>query len=277
MKTLAKIIIPSLLGLSLSAAQAAPSGQAWNYAGPNGPSQWSTNFPACSRNMQSPINIPTGTKPNKGLPSLEFVFTPTPAKVIDTGHALQADMLNNSDTLTVGSAAYTLVQFHVHLPSENQLAGKSYPGEIHLVYKGKQDQLAVVGILIEPGKANATIAEFIHAAQNHQPVSVNADKAIRIKHGQHFQQAGAKQPQLVIDANDFLPSDSDTYYNFTGSLTTPPCTGSVIWYVLANPITASPAQLRALRAFHYNNVRPTQPVDSRKINYKPSEVSQGGN
>ena len=55
------------------------------------------------------------------------------------------------------------------------------------------------------------------------------------------------------------------YFTYMGSLTTPPLTENVEWYVLKQPITASRAQLDALRGFYADNFRTPQPLDGRIV------------
>ena len=50
-----------------------------------------------------------------------------------------------------------------------------------------------------------------------------------------------------------------------GSLTTPPCTQIVQWYVLQNPILISKEQLEHFRELYKANYRPTQAVNNRII------------
>ncbi len=49
------------------------------------------------------------------------------------------------------------------------------------------------------------------------------------------------------------------------TLTTPPLTENVEWYVLKQPITASRAQLDALRGFYADNFRAPQPIEGRVV------------
>lgn len=264
-----KITMVGSIASLLMTTGALAAKQDWNYSsGEKGASQWHKTYPACQQGMQSPIDIPSKLKANSKLPSLEFVFTPTPAKVIDTGYAVQASMLNASDTLSVGSSSYALTQFHFHMPSENHIAGSSYPAEVHLVYKNKQGKLAVVGIFIKAGAPNATLAAFIQAINKEKHLGKQATARVTSKN-----KAGKINSGPVINANDLLPSDSNTYYGFTGSLTVPPCTHDIQWYLLANPITASAAQLKSLKAFYHGNARPTQPINGRQIDYRPSATT----
>ena len=54
-------------------------------------------------------------------------------------------------------------------------------------------------------------------------------------------------------------------YRYEGSLTTPPCSETVTWVVLAQPITASRSQIAAFAAMFPNNARPVQPLNRRYV------------
>ena len=69
---------------------------------------------------------------------------------------------------------------------------------------------------------------------------------------QSLKQIWDKMPQAAntetelsqaISLDDFYPEDKD-YYNFEGSLTTPPCTEGVNWIVFKNQETVSKEQVR---------------------------------
>ena len=68
-----------------------------------------------------------------------------------------------------------------------------------------------------------------------------------------------------IGAEGLLPASRD-YYRYEGSLTTPPCSEGVRWFVLKHPVTASAAQISRLAAVlgHPNN-RPVQPIGARVV------------
>lgn len=61
-----------------------------------------------------------------------------------------------------------------------------------------------------------------------------------------------------------LPADQ-SYYTFAGSLTTPPCSEGVTWYVLKSPVQVSTSQIAAFGKFFPMNARPIQPTNSRQI------------
>jgi carbonic anhydrase len=64
--------------------------------------------------------------------------------------------------------------------------------------------------------------------------------------------------------NEGLPKDR-RYYQFMGSLTTPPCTEGVLWLVLKEPMTLSREQLKLFTQLFPNNARPVQPGNSRVV------------
>ena len=64
---------------------------------------------------------------------------------------------------------------------------------------------------------------------------------------------------------EYLVGDFDHLY-YKGSLTTPPCTEAVNWFLFKDDIIASPAQIKAMAdLMPVNNFRPTQPLNDRKV------------
>ena len=76
-----------------------------------------------------------------------------------------------------------------------------------------------------------------------------------------------------INAKDLLPG-SRSYYTYTGSLTTPPCTEGVHWFVMAQPVAISRAAVARLHLIismfpdysgYANNNRPVRLLDGRAV------------
>uniref|UniRef100_A0A914Y499 carbonic anhydrase n=1 Tax=Panagrolaimus superbus TaxID=310955 RepID=A0A914Y499_9BILA len=72
-----------------------------------------------------------------------------------------------------------------------------------------------------------------------------------------------------------LPINTDSFFRYEGSLTTPPCEESVIWTILSEPISMTKIQLGLFRAIRQNdgseikdNTRPMQPLNGRPILYQ---------
>jgi carbonic anhydrase len=246
------LIVALASGLALlaagTAARAAEEGHHWSYSGANGPEHWAEEDPAfatCgSGHHQSPIDI-VNAKSNKSLAPIEFAYKPTALIVTDTGHGFQVNAAPGSGGITVGGDHYDLVQFHFHRPSEERVAGHRYAMVAHLVHKNAKGELAVVAVLIRSGAENA----FLKPVFDDFPPKGSAEKS---------------EPGATVDLGSFLPA-ARGYFTFDGSLTTPPCSEHVRWFVLKNAVTASPAQIARFAERYPMDARPTQPLNDRTI------------
>ncbi len=220
----------------------------WSYSGNTGPQAWGQlkpEFNACAiGNRQTPINIEDSATLKGPAEPLQFNYQPSNGTVVNNGHTIQVNLQGNN-TLTVRGSTYSLLQFHFHTPSEEQVNYRSFAMVAHLVHKNDQGQLAVVAVLLDPGEANA----LIDKVWTYMPLDVNDE---------------VRMPAGLLDLDELLPKDQ-RYYQFMGSLTTPPCTEGVLWMVLKTPTQISPAQLRLFQQLYPNNARPVQAVNNRPI------------
>ena len=135
----------------------------WTYAGDLGPEHWgdlSPDFAACkSGRMQSPIDIAAdATGLAVGTPGHEFAYQEVPLSILHNGHTVQLNYAPGS-TMSIQGRQYELLQFHFHAPSEHTVGGQAFPMEAHFVHMDSHGGLAVVGVLIEEGAANAALAD----------------------------------------------------------------------------------------------------------------------
>ena len=220
----------------------------WAYEGENGPQNWGKlkpEFNVCAiGKRQSPINIEEPATLQGPAEPLQFNYTASSGTVVNNGHTIQVDLYGDN-TLTVRGSVYKLVQFHFHTPSEEQVNYRNYAMVAHLVHKNNEGQLAVVAVLLDPGVANA----LINKVWTYMPLDTS--DRVRI-------------PGDIIDMNELLPKDQ-RYYQFIGSLTTPPCTEGVLWMVMKQPTQISREQLRMFQQLYPSNARPIQPVNSRPV------------
>jgi carbonic anhydrase len=218
----------------------------WEYEGAHGPTHWGTMDEAyrkCSAGThQSPIDIRDAKSAD--LPAITFAYRPTPLKLIDNGHTVQVTYSPGS-FMTVGNQRYELQQFHFHHPAEEKLSGKSYPMVAHLVHKNSAGQLAVVAVLLTKGTANPLVAKL----WEYLPPAA----------GKEVTPTGAS-----VNATDLLPA-SRGYFTFSGSLTTPPCSEGVTWFVLKAPTQVSSGEVLTFARRYPNNARPVQPLNGRVI------------
>jgi carbonic anhydrase len=69
---------------------------------------------------------------------------------------------------------------------------------------------------------------------------------------------------IILNAFDLLPSAKHTY-RYNGSLTIPPCSEDVKWFVLTTPIKMAHSQIAAFKAIMSGNNRPVQPLNGREL------------
>lgn len=222
----------------------AAEGAHWSYEGAGGPSRWG-DLDAASRvcsagAQQSPVDI-SGSIGAK-LPPLQFKWARRAATIVNNGHTIQLNFGEGS-TLTVGKEHYTLLQVHFHRPSEHMIGGKNFPMEAHFVHRNAAGNLAVVGVMMTAGKANAVFKKIV---QTMPPAK------------------GEKPADPGIDPNALLPAQRG-YFRYPGSLTTPPCSEIVDWNVLASPIAVDEADIAAFAKLYAMNARPVQKSNRRFV------------
>ena len=199
---------------------------------------------------QSPINIVGGVE-DLDLPFLTPIYNESYTDIVNNGHTIQFNYHGASSTLDFGGETYSLLQFHFHASSEHTLGGSHHPLEVHLVHANASGGLAVIGAFFELGTENEFLSEFTGSLPAHS--------------GESYVDAS-----LMYDATDLIP-ENNSYYNYNGSLTTPPCSEIVEWIVLEHPLEASQTQLDLFSGLLHGNYRPVQPLNGRTIKYRPSE------
>ncbi|CAL4062774.1 unnamed protein product [Meganyctiphanes norvegica] len=275
-----------LLTIKTIGTWAAGGHQMWTYTGQSGPVHWSQAFQACGGTRQSPINIETGSvKVEYWQP---FIFKnyddpPMVMRVANNGHTAKVEMdSHNAPRVAQGGLKgdYIFAQLHFHWGgdssqgSEHTIDGVRYPLEMHIVnYKAsygnlgtavqKPDGLAVLGVMYEVSDTdNAALTPLVNALANITDAGLFAEVA------------------TPYPLRAFLPKDTEKFYRYEGSLTTPTCNEAVIWTVFDTPVRVSENQLNALRAMKtedgyklINNYRPTQPLHGREVQVSGASYS----
>jgi len=236
------------LSFGATAMALAQAGAAWDYAGKRGPLVWGKLDPAyraCSEgHQQSPIDI-RGAHLDSSLQPIEFHFISGPVTLENTGNLILVHVGRGS-TMAAGGVRYELQRLEFHRPAENAVKGKLADLDVEMVFRSSDGKMAIVAVrlILDRGDPNAMLAEL----WPHLPKA-----------------AGASEK----DANDvnpggFLPADHG-YWTYMGSLTTPPCTEGVRWFVFEDALSLSREQLRAYTAIFRMNSRPLQDTHGRRI------------
>ncbi len=219
----------------------------WSYGGATGPDNWAalkSEYSACKGSQQSPIDIVPEKALESDLGKIKFNWSSSALQIKNNGHTIQANY-DDGSSIEVNGKKFDLLQFHFHAPSEHALNGKLYDMEAHFVHKADNGELAVVGVFFEEGKENPAL----------KPIFDNMPHSIGTK----------DVSNITINAKKLLPSNTKEYFHYMGSLTTPPCSEVVNWYVLAKPIEASKDQIEAFAHLIHENNRPVQPLNRRFV------------
>jgi len=225
----------------------------WGYEGEIGPEFWgglSPDYVLCSEGQgQSPININSGFTTEAELKKLRTRYDSAALNVQNNGHTIQVNMAPGSNIKTP-NGRYSLLQFHFHFESEHTVDDTHAPLEAHFVHMNNDGELVVLGVFISESHENSKNKAL-------EIILVNAPHDIAIN-----------ELDVELELEDLLPdTEVEDYWHYNGSLTTPPCSQGVKWYVAKKHIHASVEQIEAMAALvHDNNYRPTQPLNGRVIN-----------
>jgi len=231
----------------------------WTYSDPK---DWGEGFKNCKGQAQSPINIETSqvTRPEvAGKKLIDFVqYKALDDRVLaNYGHSIAVN--GAFGTLKLPDGVYNAVEFHFHFPSEHEVNGKAASGELHIVHQkeGSQgtDDLAVIGILLEVGskdKESAELAFFKNLGFDDAKLPVEREES------------KISQP---VDLNAFSDELSGDFFHYDGSLTTPPCSQTVHWYVLKQPAAVTTGIVESFKAIFPApaNNRPVAPLNGRTV------------
>ena len=222
-----------------------PASVAWAYEGDGAAENWArlkSSYAICGTGRrQSPIDLRETIAVD--LESIQFAYRPVPFRVVDGGYNLQVDVRGAS--LSLLGKNYELTRIAFHRPSEISVGGKHFAMEAQLLHQADDGKQAIVVVLLDTGAENPAIQTVL----NNLPLEKGGE---------------VTPPGQGFDVARLLP-ENHRYYNFMGSLTTPPCTEDVLWLVLKQPQQISPEQLAIFARLYKPNARPLQPGFERIV------------
>lgn len=189
--------------------------------------------------QQSPINIETAHTTASQLSAISWRGLYQAKQIIGTATTLGA---TGTGMAYLNDRDFNFDQLHFHIPAEHLIDGQAAPIEWHLVHRSATGQLAVVAIFGRIGKPNASFQGLLD----------------------QFTPAASHDLTEPIDLTELLP-DTGTVYHYLGSLTTPPLTETVEWYVCADSVMIGEKQLAAYQNLFQPNNRQVQPLNDRPI------------
>ncbi|KAM4662999.1 carbonic anhydrase 1-like [Discoglossus pictus] len=266
-----------ILLLASLAATAHSSGE-WCYVDPAcGPETWPHHYPECGGNNQSPINIDTS--------ELNTHFQLGPIEIIGSKNFSLGEITNNGHTIEVTlkqqyrlriglDDTYALAGFHLHFGSkdsynfgsEHTINRQSFPLEVHSVFynlkyanlseaKSHEDGLVVVGKLFKLGHPNPVLDPIIHEL----PKLINK----------------GENSSISFNFLKLVPSNLTKYYKYKGSLTTPPCSESVTWIIMADMQSLDKAQYNKIASSVYYTDAGSFEQIYMTDNFRPIQLTNG--
>lgn len=219
----------------------------WGYDGHEGPDHWgelSPEYILCAEGTsQSPIDLNKSDIVPGEVSEIEFFYNPCPLELVNNTHAIVANP-QGVNYIEVAGKRYDLLQFHFHAPSEHTVNERFYPIETHFVHVSEAGELLVVGVFAKKGERN----------ENYAPIWRNLPSE-------------GNEVTLVaqdVDIEALFPEDRHIY-NYSGSLTTPPCSEGVNWNVMVKKVEMSKNQISKFEEIYDHNNRPVQPLNGREV------------
>ncbi|KAM9799687.1 receptor-type tyrosine-protein phosphatase gamma-like isoform 1-T1 [Syngnathus typhle] len=276
----------------------------WAYSGTYGPDEgWASAYPECNEKNQSPINIVDQDA------KMSTEFQEMTLEGFDSKSSNKTSMKNTGKTVAImlkddyfvrgaglpGRFKAEKVEFHWGPSngsegSEHSIKGRRYPVEMQ-IYMYNSDDFDSLGAALREKRIIAAMAVFFQVGGQDNPA---VEPIIHgLKGVVHHEKETFLEPFVL---KDLLPSSLGSYYRYTGSLTTPPCSKIVEWIIFSRPIYVSYKQLEAfysiftteqqdhVKSVEYlrSNFRPIQSLDDRHV-FKSAvkdawlpELSHGG-
>lgn len=232
--------------------------------GPSGQKSWGGACNASTSMRQAPINI--SNTQESAQPVIQFNNYNANTNLViypDNPYNLKVDYKASNNPLamiTIGTDRFKLQEFHFHRPSEEAIDNRRFPMVLHLVHLkdqpgcalGNPGCVAVITVLIQQGTPQDSTSSLLNILFKHFPPP-------------------AGNQQVPISLEGLIPADYERidgkgYWRYDGSLTTPPCTENVTFYVLKAMLTFSAEQLAEFeRRYPMPNARDIQPLNGREI------------
>jgi len=245
-----------LLGFLVCIATSDSHGE-WDYrtGEKTGPNYWKVAYPTCGSTVrQSPININAfKIKAASKINTIKTNYQKPPAnissyEVINNGHSIQMNLPADAKYYAKKNQMfYKLSQMHIHFDTYESKEGSEH------TYNDKS-------FPVELGRKSSWITKTFASA---------AKKIQRPGESVHI---AAFSPAVLIPPAQSGRSNYD-YVNYSGSLTTPPCSETVDWIVFTrSTLTISRIHLDKLaKAKNHlltslsGNHRPIQPISGRSV------------
>ncbi|KAI1897166.1 hypothetical protein AGOR_G00080400 [Albula goreensis] len=252
----------------------------WAYSGTYGPDSWASANPECREKNQSPINIAdqdTQTSEEYQELTLDGFETESSNKTSMKNTGKTVAILLKDDYFIRGAGLpgrfkAEKVEFHWgqtngSAGSEHSINGRRFPVEMQ-IYLYNSDDFDSISTAIREKRIIAAMAVFFQVGLKDNPA---LDPVIAGLRGVvHHEKETLLDPFML---RDLLPSSLGSYYRYTGSLTTPPCSKVVEWIIFSRPVFLSHKQLEAFYSiFTTEQQDHVKSVEYLRNNFRPSRT-----
>lgn len=215
----------------------------FGYSDLQGPLNWAgldaANSACATSKVQSPIVIDDSIPKASEAPVLDFPSVEE-AEFENLGTTLETIV---SGTTKFAGKEFSLKQFHLHTPSEHRIREEYFPMEMHMVHEAEDGSIAVIAIpfqLSEDGSTTELLTSVISNIENvREPGKVT--------------KTGPLDFATLVEAVQKGP-----LFQYTGSLTTPPCAEGLTFLVLEEPLPLNVKTFNTIKSVIKFNARYTQ-------------------
>jgi carbonic anhydrase len=226
---------------------ASPPPADWSYQGENGPGRWADLTPeyaGCKGERQSPVELGVAKPLRLPYMPLSVHYRSNPLHIVNDGRQVHVRVEPGS-YIAVAGHSYELTGFHFHVPGEHHVDGVAADMELHLNHRDVRGKMAILAVPVRAGRRmNSTLSRIWDR--------------IPAAGGSFYDRQAGINPVFL------LPSDRE-YFSYNGSLTEPPCTEDVAWFVMRTAIEADSSYPNRLRMFVGRNARPIQSLNGRDV------------
>jgi len=194
----------------------------------------------------------------------------TMATLRNDGHAVfYEDLKINIGDVKIGDTEYKAFKYEFHAPSEHTIDGQVYPLEIQIMHKDASGKMLGISVLFKYGPSNKYLAALKSAIPDMPMWNVEHGAGMAPVSGKNVDFFNLEE---ILPDGEVHPGGDMTFYNYEGSLTAPPCTGGVDWWVTAEAVTATRDEIAHVRkailgseSMKHGNNREVQDLAGRKV------------
>jgi carbonic anhydrase len=232
--------------------------QDWNYESTYNWGSLNTSYATCQTGTtQSPIPLSlTQGLSSRHIPSFSSAYSSVPGALYNWGYGpaftVGSGNIESAPSMTFDNETVYLKGWHIHAPADHTVQGDRAKAELHLVHiDAAGRERAVVAIRIDPGNGDSKFFSQITNSSSPMP-SFTSTTQIPIT---------LNLMQALSEVNMFAD-----FWTYRGSLTSPPCTEGMRWWVARNTLFVGNGQMQAILGVSTFSSRVEQEVWLHGIN-----------